>query len=192
MMEISTHTPVRVWHKIIYFYFIFWKFQLTHPWGCDKMVYSHWCGVVISTHTPVRVWPLITFNTVNSLHFNSHTREGVTVNIACLAVFKRFQLTHPWGCDLFHLDEYCPSVHFNSHTREGVTVDWLGFACWFLFQLTHPWGCDLLQWAFALASVQFQLTHPWGCDSIELRADEGAEDFNSHTREGVTQQTQDP
>ena len=146
MMEISTHTPVRVWHKIIYFYFIFWKFQLTHPWGCDKMVYSHWCGVVISTHTPVRVWPLITFNTVNSLHFNSHTREGVTVNIACLAVFKRFQLTHPWGCDVYR---YNYSIYTSISTHTPVRV-WLLVVCImrqsFIFQLTHPWGCDIKHW----------------------------------------------
>ena len=54
---ISTHTPVRVWHKSFRHRICVSLFQLTHPWGCD----SAW-----------RI-PL-----PGQDYFNSHTREGVT------------------------------------------------------------------------------------------------------------------
>ena len=80
---------------------------------------------------------------VSEKNFNSHTREGVTNNSGAwqiapdisthtpvrvwLSGFKllknigRFQLTHPWGCDVFRF-------------RILLYL--------FSFQLTHPWGCD--------------------------------------------------
>ena len=55
-------------------------FQLTHPWGCDgRCMRSRWVSD-ISTHTPVRVWPLQAVWTPETCHFNSHTREGVTLH----------------------------------------------------------------------------------------------------------------
>ena len=100
-LEISTHTPVRVWRSTfkiwnlhkgnfnshtregvtgwISIYPGFFIFQLTHPWGCDHLpdFQLHYCS-----------------------DFNSHTREGVT---------KSSQIT------------YYSHLNFNSHTREGVT-----------------------------------------------------------------------
>ena len=34
--------------------------------------------------------------------------------------------------------------------------------------------------------MSFQLTHPWGCDAAGDDDDDADDDFNSHTREGVT------
>ena len=54
--------------------------------------------------------------------FNSHTREGVTIQAIISKCFWLFQLTHPWGCDdMDYLDIPTLIMHFNSHTREGVT-----------------------------------------------------------------------
>ena len=51
------------------------------------------------------------------IHFNSHTREGVTGRI--------------WGVDMAH-------TNFNSHTREGVTSSVPNASITAVFQLTHP------------------------------------------------------
>ena len=54
----------------------------------------------ISTHTPVRVWPNISDDDIDDMDFNSHTREGVTAVPGKGGKAHRFQLTHPWGCDV--------------------------------------------------------------------------------------------
>ena len=54
------------------------------------------------------------------------------------------------------------------------------------FQLTHPWGCDGYSWTSTSHPQQFQLTHPWGCDNNVLIILPFGNNFNSHTREGVT------
>ena len=187
------------------------KFQLTHPWGCDKL-----------SNNIARARG----------HFNSHTREGVTIISRWTFGSAKFQLTHPWGCDISpcswiaqgrQISTHTPvrvwralqavwtpeTCHFNSHTREGVTLliisaigiyhisthtpvrVWLYscslFLMVFTFQLTHPWGCDgigldLANWlaisthtpvrvwprtfSAQVIHIIFQLTHPWGCDII--------------------------
>ena len=57
---------------------------------------------------------------------------------------------------------------------------------WIKFQLTHPWGCDSTTGISQSGSRPFQLTHPWGCDMLMLTDINQVNDFNSHTREGVT------
>ena len=164
----------------------------------------------ISTHTPVRVWLFRITYIESGADFNSHTREGVTLNYRYYNSKRdKFQLTHPWGCD----------------GRKYHAVFIIS-----IFQLTHPWGCDrmiILSVSYAsiisthtpvrvwLADkiclervnristhtpvrvwplhildrsiiIQFQLTHPWGCDYIRQSPKHGKNNFNSHTREGVT------
>ena len=141
-------------------------FQLTHPWGCDLVKFRNTNQIGISTHTPVRVWLkrwkksarlwVISTHTpvrvwlclldpynLKYAHFNSHTREGVTVNLCNIKIkfaisthtpvrvwltgikkavgTYKFQLTHPWGCDVSADAGITASWNFNSHTREGVT-----------------------------------------------------------------------
>ena len=55
-------------------------FQLTHPWGCDANVWPKPTLICISTHTPVRVWHYVFSGWQYLFHFNSHTREGVTLS----------------------------------------------------------------------------------------------------------------
>ena len=119
---ISTHTPVRVWLAVHDLFNKLWRFQLTHPWGCDLTFVKGVVEQFISTHTPVRVWRRRDgWTTSLSPDFNSHTREGVTYDVPMERESSEFQLTHPWGCDR------CPAwicrslQYFNSHTREGVT-----------------------------------------------------------------------
>ena len=165
------------------------RFQLTHPWGCDALVrYECSPKPAISTHTPVRVWRWNFVVLWMSLHFNSHTREGVTPLKWSTAVPWSFQLTHPWGCDNIGTRDntphsisthtpvrvwpsnpcfFNPCFNFNSHTREGVTIIIVPSEMIFLiFQLTHPWGCDLLLNSPFIIWLAFQLTHPWGCDTL--------------------------
>ena len=118
---ISTHTPVRVWHKPHLYITVF----------------------DISTHTPVRVWPDI-LQTCNGEdgHFNSHTREGVTqaemrwdneVRISTHTPVRvwlwrysgnwpmiQFQLTHPWGCDKKMVDFVTDTEYISTHTPVRV------------------------------------------------------------------------
>ena len=102
-------------------------FQLTHPWGCDFFrivkgqhqnnfnshtregvtsnirIYAHMQE--ISTHTPVRVWRALDVQRGKNRNFNSHTREGVTTSHIILICGKtKFQLTHPWGCDVHFME----------------------------------------------------------------------------------------
>ena len=98
------------------------QFQLTHPWGCDRL-----CGVYamfksnFNSHTREGVTRIQPYENYAG-NFNSHTREGVTIFLAAISdafrddfnshtregvtsvlrwyeCRKRFQLTHPWGCD---------------------------------------------------------------------------------------------
>ena len=162
-------------------------FQLTHPWGCDAEIIYNSYRINISTHTPVRVWRAFFSFSWRLIHFNSHTREGVTshgtsssIGIKAISTHtpvrvwrdvgrtkrkkQEFQLTHPWGCD---------SV---VELRAGEVL---------AFQLTHPWGCDY-HIRYNWVTFGFQLTHPWGCDLRLLVFLVQHFYFNSHTREGVT------
>ena len=58
---------------------------------------------------------------------------------------EKFQLTHPWGCDISGKVDLDISYNFNSHTREGVTIVDGIIKALPKFQLTHPWGCDKFQ-----------------------------------------------
>ena len=100
LIGISTHTPVRVWLLFVYV-ILYSVFISTHTpvrvWPePEKPEAPHFS---ISTHTPVRVWPVLILHRPNVQHFNSHTREGVTDIHFHLFQLKKFQLTHPWGCD---------------------------------------------------------------------------------------------
>ena len=141
------------------------RFQLTHPWGCDALVrYECSPKPAISTHTPVRVWRWNFVVLWMSLHFNSHTREGVTPLKWSTAVPWSFQLTHPWGCDCEPLYAFM-AVVISTHTPVRV---------WPVFGST------------VLSFIIFQLTHPWGCDHEFSKDRDTYLHFNSHTREGVT------
>ena len=139
----------------------------------------------ISTHTPVRVW---------------------LASPRCSIISLKFQLTHPWGCDILHYKWFLKGRDFNSHTREGVTDLSRSLQALISFQLTHPWGCD--NWTLLSYIIIKISTHTpvrvWPAAStwyINLKisthtpvrvwpnvcADNGGEyNFNSHTREGVT------
>ena len=141
-----------------------WGFQLTHPWGCDSCILIIFCVVCISTHTPVRVWHIpktafihtagfqlthpwgcdyiLPLRDSHNSHFNSHTREGVTVFFLAIQRLSEISTHTPvrvWRNSL-------QTVHL-----------------WAAFQLTHPWGCDSVL-CHCINDSLFQLTHPWGCD----------------------------
>ena len=146
-------------------------FQLTHPWGCDSII------------------------------------------CCCIAIVK-FQLTHPWGCDTWQTitKQQCGSIsthtpvrvwqdtrpdwpwpfYFNSHTREGVTRgQWLHSNTNQQFQLTHPWGCDHQEKMYNTCNYPISTHTPvrvW-LDVTEISME--FKDFNSHTREGVTEEDEE-
>ena len=162
-------------------------FQLTHPWGCDGQFGCGFsCRDCISTHTPVRVWHsgnnnstitnISTHTPVRvwrysesfpelSTYFNSHTREGVTLWKKSVLVMPQISTHTPVRVWLY--------AHMQEKPRER-------------FQLTHPWGCDMMNCVVAMILMKFQLTHPWGCDCTLYCSAAENRNFNSHTREGVT------
>ena len=142
MMIISTHTPVRVW---------------LHTLNCGEGFQD------FNSHTREGVTSIIHFPFIFVFYFNSHTREGVTKKSQVKILYKKFQLTHPWGCDAPPDMGGGDLLDFNSHTREGVTYSLNTIYSSCRFQLTHPWGCDLTR-RNVIRSLLFQLTHPWGCD----------------------------
>ena len=98
--EISTHTPVRVWLIACEYRGVFCRFQLTHPWGCDRSPNkAHKENREFQLTHPWGCDILTQFKCDTYKYFNSHTREGVTT----------FDFL------------VCIITDFNSHTREGVT-----------------------------------------------------------------------
>ena len=121
----------------------------------------------------------------------------------------RFQLTHPWGCDIIR-NLLFKIADISTHTPVRV---WLTRAK-FIRQKTYiisthtpvrVWRQQVLQtvalngisthtpvrvwrWYTVLLwmPLQFQLTHPWGCDNTINQCANKCVYFNSHTREGVT------
>ena len=141
-------------------------FQLTHPWGCDKIAKCVYLFKIwISTHTPVRVWHIRPIFYFRVLDFNSHTREGVTFKKLLVECDRTFQLTHPWGCD-------AEDIFLLTHHK---------------FQLTHPWGCDVIVSCNCSERGWISTHTPVRVWQFRKRASYFRWwDFNSHTREGVT------
>ena len=120
---------------------------------------------------------------------------------------REFQLTHPWGCDGYislsavksHISTHTPvrvwrtvyiksldDADFNSHTREGVTIPLVNGFQTLRFQLTHPWGCDEKVSRYITKYISISTHTPvrvWHRPTPPCRH---SNDFNSHTREGVT------
>ena len=121
----------------------------------------------ISTHTPVRVWrpPKSTPTVANTI--STHTPVRV------------------WLCRV----QVNAVVPISTHTPVRVWLDENGEIMKFRTISTHTpvrvWPAKHL-----LRAVEnsFQLTHPWGCDYQKHIQTHRTEDFNSHTREGVTLQ----
>ena len=92
---ISTHTPVRVWLRGIAIRLLREIFQLTHPWGCDGGGGrgGHWPAQFQLTH-PWGCDPIcVRYSQRRKKHFNSHTREGVTLR-SCYDTYEKVISTH--------------------------------------------------------------------------------------------------
>ena len=181
---ISTHTPVRVWRQSQMP--VLWKekFQLTHPWGCDVRQCKCYNTQVISTHTPVRVWRYFLHLYTHKQHFNSHTREGVTISKPFCRWTLTFQLTHPWGCDTSfrHLIILIP---ISTHTPVRVWLIGNVFKSMLTISTHTPvrvWPLDCLE----LIIAQISTHTPVRVWQIVFYGHLGFYHFNSHTREGVT------
>ena len=139
----------------------------TYPWGCDDDTLSYYECLCISTHTPVRVWHSLLLTDVQ---------------------FVRFQLTHPWGCDYKFDFTYLPESDFNSHTREGVTPCVNRTEPVNIFQLTHPWGCDPFEFVTFRLLDSISTHTPVRVWPARPLISHNHYYFNSHTREGVTEE----
>ena len=183
---ISTHTPVRVWPFSDFIGFNYAKFQLTHPWGCDrrggrcgniilisthtpvrvwrKLVIMVCYFVIISTHTPVRVWPVKILRRVCHTCISTHT--PVRVWLQCINMEILHNISTHTPVRVWHYRKSCHSVpykNFNSHTREGVTNIFQTFRNRKDFNSHTREGVTTENWLY-LTFLAFQLTHPWGCD----------------------------
>ena len=76
-------------------------FQLTHPWGCDNKSYR---------------------KSIKNRYFNSHTREGVTKGGYLHEIPQDFNSHTREGVTPTPWDNQISWFYFNSHTREGVTI----------------------------------------------------------------------
>ena len=77
-INISTHTPVRVWQTTPKDCIMQFHFNSHTREGVTSRSSCAWPFCGISTHTPVRVWRLL---------------------FLLIFEIREFQLTHPWGCD---------------------------------------------------------------------------------------------
>ena len=145
--------------------------------------------LTISTHTPVRVWQPTAQGILPSAYFNSHTREGVTQSQRKNRLFRKFQLTHPWGCDAEkRFCQECDSI--STHTPVRVWPDGHKPREPQRISTHTPVRVWLMSSFFDNFCTKFQLTHPWGCDYLMEREILFRGNFNSHTREGVTKHIQ--
>ena len=186
LVDISTHTPVRVWQSPLCNCFCRSIFQLTHPWGCDGLMVTTEPFVVISTHTPVRVW-LNRGLRVIMWAISTHTPVRVWRRIVDIIEPLRISTHTPvrvWPRrGYLHQQQ---SSYFNSHTREGVTIVCLWKTLGSKFQLTHPWGCDALSFGKVELFLDISTHTPVRVWHHQTNTPNGHPDFNSHTREGVT------
>ena len=165
----------------------FVEFQFTHPCGCDITragSVESWAGF----NSRTRVGATLTVNDLRFCHTVSiHAPVWVRPPMAqACPPHKRFQFTHPCGCDAPSISIPIGIVGFNSRTRVGATIlpalDDLDM----MFQFTHPCGCDGNIIDCPVTAVQFQFTHPCGCDLANHFKFMHPAGFNSRTRVGAT------
>ena len=162
-------------------------FQFTHPCGCDQ-----------NGRRALRAVP----------RFNSRTRVGATSKYtgACheyavsihapvwvrlhrgttLRNNRKFQFTHPCGCDvrLWLISRFL--YGFNSRTRVGATFARCTAKRWQLVSIHAPVWVRLNFDVNELTQGQFQFTHPCGCDGHSILRRGRGNRFNSRTRVGAT------
>ena len=97
---VSIHAPVWVRLTLLVPSKTTWKFQFTHPCGCDDDDKAGWLNVAVSIHAPVWV----------------RLSTAPTWSMTC-----RFQFTHPCGCDYGAISTSRIMHSFNSRTRVGAT-----------------------------------------------------------------------
>ena len=141
---------------------------------------------LVSIHAPV--WVRLAFRTLYGFasSFNSRTRVGATCwrpcgdcghgvsihapvwvrpvwTVSCLGS-KRFQFTHPCGCDPPLLSVLPAPACFNSRTRVGATCH--GRATDFspIVSIHAPVWVRPICASDSSHLIRFQFTHPCGCD----------------------------
>ena len=107
-------------------------------------------------------------------------------NYETTQTISAFQLTHPWGCDLW---PHSMGYHCRISTHTPVRV-WPALDCLELIIAQISTHTPVRVWLNFQNSYHisngFQLTHPWGCDKMKFTSATNSQNFNSHTREGVT------
>ena len=185
-LQISTHTPVRVWQITPLIILLCEVFQLTHPWGCDPTTPLSLCiSSDFNTHTRVGVTAYFDANFFFYFDFNSHTREGVTAETRKNVLRSSFQLTHPWGCDP-SIREQRKAQPISTHTPVRVWRWGLKYEKGRYFISTHTpvrvWLCCICETLAASISTHTPVRVWPGVK----KAVGTYKNFNSHTREGVT------
>ena len=99
-----------------------WKFQFTHPCGCDKCHPGKWQGIN-SFNSRTRVGATHGRSRREPRHCVSiHAPVWVRLDVLLTATeCVKFQFTHPCGCDILHKPLKWKSKCFNSRTRVGAT-----------------------------------------------------------------------
>ena len=124
-----------------------WTFQLTHPWGCDWKMMDMITPVLKFQLTHPWGCDFVRLrDTIFSLYFNSHTREGVTT--------ARLKRNVPFG--------------ISTHTPVRVWLFWNSYGIFNAISTHTPvrvWPNLAIS---CIITSGFQLTHPWGCDKYKL------------------------
>ena len=141
------------------------EFQFTHPCGCDFHFVHHY-GVDSCFNSRTRVGATVSNRTARlipqvSIHAPVWVRPVWTVS--CLGS-KRFQFTHPCGCDPPLLSVLPAPACFNSRTRVGATCH--GRATDFspIVSIHAPVWVRPICASDSSHLIRFQFTHPCGCD----------------------------
>ncbi len=162
---VSIHAPVWVRRVVPRLEQIAYRFQFTHPCGCDPSKAPKSCWSLVSIHAPV--WVRLFYSWEVSLPL-------------------MFQFTHPCGCDRPASSVRFPGAGFNSRTRVGATHARR------LYDIRPGVSIHAPVWVrqqFADSDCEealFQFTHPCGCDLQSDTVPEENVSFNSRTRVGAT------
>ena len=127
--------------------------------------------------------PHAPFQTRVSIHAPVWVRQNPSDGPAAQ---RRFQFTHPCGCDQFPHPAFSNSRGFNSRTRVGATADSPHAPFQTRVSIHAPvWVRH--KWLPRVATGwQFQFTHPCGCDNRRRNRGGFRCGFNSRTRVGAT------
>ena len=142
---------------------------------------------LVSIHAPVWVRPFFIHRYYLTPAVSIHAPVWVRLPIPpSPPPGKRFQFTHPCGCDEGPCRRRRRGKCFNSRTRVGATITPTGEVETIMVSIHAPVWVRQIPRKLRNPHYRFQFTHPCGCDPQDQEGQSRQSGFNSRTRVGAT------